>query len=283
MVIRNRDSTLFPAKWKVEIPPAPPARAQVAGVGVLISRSVEVIRARFADVSKVVLIAAGAAVLLQTIATILKPAPGGADASAALGGGVIAGILFLIAAILFVWMQNSLTLLVGADRLGVEMKGEQALVEGLEAVPAGIWTRVVQFFILAPAFLALIVPGVILMVRFCVAMQISAFERRSGLDALRASNELVRNRAWSVFSRLFAFWLVQMGFAMVFGIAAGLFAAVTLGLIPGLTLVGSFISLVASGFAIAFYSVWRTHFYLALVDEERALDPTPPSPAEDED
>lgn len=276
MALRPEDRELFPARWNVQIDAPPPAR-RTTGVGELITRTVEVVRERFSQVASIVVATAGAAVTLQAVAKLIMPVtitPGVWTSGTVLAGAA----LFVIAAIFMVWLQTSLTLFTGADRLGVEMTAREALKEGLEAVPAGIWTRAVQAFVLLIAFLALIVPGIILMIRFCVGMQISAFERRSGLDALRASNELVRHRVGEVFGRLFLFWLVQLAFGIAFAMAAGVFTLAMGFLLPGstvLTFLGSLASMIGTGFAIAFYSIWRTHFYLALVDEARALAPVP--------
>jgi hypothetical protein len=273
MAIRPEDRQLFPARWNVQIDTS--VRPRVAGVGELITRTVDVVKDRFREVATIVVASAGGAVLLQSIAKLIMPVtitPGVWSSGSVLTGAA----LFAIAALFMIWLQTSLTLFTGADRLGIEMSARQALKEGAEAVPAGLWTRAVQAVVLIIAFLALVVPGIILMIRFCVGMQISAFERRSGLDALRASNELVRNRAWDVFERLFVFWLVQVLALIIFGIAAAMFTFATALILKDLTLLafaGSLVSMIGTGFGIAFYSIWRTQFYLALVDEERALAP----------
>jgi hypothetical protein len=277
MTLRGKDRTLFPAAWNVQPPAAPRPRV---GVGQLITQSIDVIRDRFADVGRVVLLTAGAAVGLQILLKAFFPSR--VDISNFAWTDVIGGgVLLMLVGILFVWLQTSLTFLTGADRLGVEMSGKEALRQGFEAVPAGIWTRFVQLIILIPAYLMLIVPGALLTVRWCVGMQISAFEKRSGFDALGASAELVRGQAWDVFERLFLFWLVQVAFAIAFGIAGAIFAGVTLfalPLNPVTTALAQFASLVGSACALAFYSIWRTHFYLALVDEQRALEPVSADP-----
>jgi hypothetical protein len=237
------------------------------------------------DVGRVVLLTAGAAVVLQMVLKVLFPDK--VDFSDFVWTDLIGGgLLLVLVGILFIWLQTSLTFLTGADRLGVEMSGKEALRQGLEAVPAGIWTRFVQLIILIPAYLMLVVPGALLTVRWCVGMQISAFEKRSGFDALEASAELVRGRAWDVFERLFLFWLVQVAFAIGFGIAASIFAGVTLfalPLNPVTTAIAQFMSLMGSAGALAFYSIWRTHFYLALVDEQRALATPSPDRAPQQD
>jgi hypothetical protein len=260
---------LFPASWNVRVPPPPPRQASV---GVLITRTVNTIRARIRDITRIVALTAGTALIIQLGANLLAPAPDdGTFSATSLLVSIIAGVL---AGLLMVWLQASLTLLSGAERLGAPMPLKTALREGLEAVPAGVWTRFVQAVVMVVAFLCLVVPAIIFAVRFCLAMQISAFERRAGLDALRASNELVRERAWATFGRLFLFWLVQMAATTAFILAALIFIGIvgfvskSLGVAAVLAVLAY---LVAAGFAVAFYSIWRTEFYLAIVSERRAL------------
>jgi hypothetical protein len=278
MVTRGENRTLFPARWNVQVDTRPPAR--VTTVGHLMSRSLDLMRDRFRDVMMIVAATAGVAFIVRTAANLLGAATFSIRAFGSTSGGVIALAILaaIVGGILFVWLQTSITLLVGADRLGVEMRARQALAEGLEAVPAGIWTRTVHLIAVAIGLVCLVVPGLMFLLRFCVAMQLSTFERRSGLDALRASNELVRNRQWEVFERLFGFWLVQVVAAIVGAIGLAIFMAIVIGVAPGIgvaAIFGQLLTLVFSGLAMAFYSIWRTEFYLALVDEERALAPLP--------
>lgn len=271
------DPQLFPASWKVSPPPPTPRPREPASLFTLVGRAAEIFRARFVDVALIVAVTAGSAYIVQAASALLA----GASISTAgtwpparyLLVTVASGV---ISAILMVWLQTSLTLLAGAERLGAPLSLRDALRDGLEAVPAGIWTRAVQMLVLGVAFLALIVPAIILNVRFSVAMQLSAFERHSGLDALRASNELIRGRAWQTFARLAAFWILQIGAVMSVGIAMAIFVAGSglavrsFGLV---TTLGVLAYIIGAGFAIGFYSIWRTEFYLALVAERQARIP----------
>jgi hypothetical protein len=272
----SRDHQLFPPSWNVQIPP-PPSR-RTASTGELMRRTMKVMRERFVDVALIVASTAGGAFALQTLSGLLipKPAIGATFSWTPVLWSLLVGLL---AGVLMVWLQTSLTLLAGSERFGVKLSLSDALKQGLEAVPAGVATRVVQGVVLVIAFLALVVPAIILMVRFSLAMQISTFERRIGLDALRASNELVRDGTFAVFVRLFKFWIVQVCAAIAAGLGGAVLIGVALGAVkvpPTLAAsVGIIFFLVLAGFAVAFYSIWRTHFYLAIVDEQRALAPVP--------
>jgi hypothetical protein len=263
------DRQLFPASWNVNVPP-PPARQ--ASVGVLITRTVDTMRSRIRDITRIVAVTAGSALIVQLLGTFLSPAVApGEFSGTALLISIVAGV---IAGVLTVWLQASLTLLAGAERLKAPMSVQEAMRQGLEAVPAGIWTRFVQACVMIVAFVCLVVPAIIFAVRFCVAMQISAFERRAGLDALRASNELVRDRSWDTFGRLFMFWLVQMAATSAFVLGAVVIIGVVSLALQSVTvaaILGALAYIVAAGFAVSFYSIWRTEFYLALVAERGAL------------
>lgn len=92
-----------------------------------------------------------------------------------------------------------------------------AIAVGLDLFPKLLLTVALFGLGVIGGFMLLIVPGVILMVRWLVVSQVVVVEGRSGTEALRRSFELTRGRFWASFLVLF-----------VLSLLAGVLAAVML-------------------------------------------------------
>ena len=241
--------------------------APITGVMSLVRRTLGVMRAETGAVAAIATLTGGAAtvlVLLNGAATqLLWPGVPSAGRTS-----LASAVVVVVSAALFVCEQTSLTILTKAHEGGESLSTERVFLAGLDVVPAALWARLVQGVLLVPLYLVLVVPGMLMTVRWCFATQICAVEFESGLGALRASNRRVRGRSWDVFTRLFGFWTLQVA-CVLGGLLTGLRfmgrvagpAAFT-GSIAGA--VTALISLVATTAAVAFYSIWRAELYLAV-------------------
>jgi len=93
-------------------------------------------------------------------------------------------------------------------RLGsVAQSGVRVLpVVGIAALVAGIATDI--------GFLALVIPGILLAIRFSVVAQAAAVERRGVRAALRRSWQLTRNNGWHVLSLYLIIGTLFLGVAL---------------------------------------------------------------------
>ena len=77
-----------------------------------------------------------------------------------------------------------------------------------------VWVGVLAFVPIAIGWLLFLVPGIILGVMFTFVWFVYLFEGQKGLQALRASRQLVRGFWWTVFARLLVLilliWLVML-------------------------------------------------------------------------
>jgi hypothetical protein len=125
-------------------------------------------------------------------------------------------------------------------------------------------------------FLALIVPGIILAVRWVVVSQAVVIEGLSGTVALRRSFELTRDRFWSSFLVLFVLLLLVGVMSAVFLIPLEYAAeqADTM----ALSLLGQIIS---SVFTLPLVAVAYTLLYYSLLAEKGEVAPAEPSAGPD--
>jgi hypothetical protein len=83
--------------------------------------------------------------------------------------------------------------------------------------------------------LLLIVPGLVLLTRWAVAVPVAMLEETSATGALKRSREMVRGNGWNVFKIVFATGLLTGGVALLFGLVSsglgpfGMWLALTLG------------------------------------------------------
>ncbi|MCB9479368.1 MAG: hypothetical protein H6683_06770 [Deltaproteobacteria bacterium] len=114
--------------------------------------------------------------------------------------GVIAATIGLVAVVLvsqiFVMplIQGTFIAMTAAFYRGEELSGRPALRDASRRYAALLWTRILAAIILFFAYLALIVPGVILTYRYWVSTQVVMLEGLSGLAALRRSSQLMKSR-----------------------------------------------------------------------------------------
>jgi hypothetical protein len=69
-------------------------------------------------------------------------------------------------------------------------------------------TRLLAGIVIFLGFIALIIPGIILSVRYSLLDSIVVLEGRHGSSAMRRSSELSRGRRWSLLSAFVLFWLL---------------------------------------------------------------------------
>lgn len=88
--------------------------------------------------------------------------------------------------------------------------GEVAL-RGLQVLPVVVAAEVMATLGIALGFLALIVPGVLLSLRWAVVAQAAAIEEEGWLPALRRSARLTHGHYWRIFGLLFLTGLLTAG------------------------------------------------------------------------
>jgi hypothetical protein len=130
-------------------------------------------------------------------------------------------------------LQNTIGALATAGVLSAGravLAGEQAtagssLSKGLKA-----WGRVclIQWykgFLLVLGLLLLVIPGIYVLVRLCLAEPIAVCEQLSGRDALRRSFELTQGRFWEIFRLGLTLLVLVLGLGLVYALPAVFFPA----------------------------------------------------------
>lgn len=129
----------------------------------------------------------------------------------------------------YMWVIRIPEIFVGAWLAAIVFYGIRRLAEGvsatvLEAVLGG--TRQYGRFLkttwsygwrVGLATMLFVIPGIVLSVRFALAIPVTAFEGRSGKDAINASENHMRGKFWRLFRYLLGFVLVYVpwGFASI--------------------------------------------------------------------
>lgn len=84
----------------------------------------------------------------------------------------------------------------------------KALETGVRLLSSYLWITLIVFVFIMLGFLALVVPGVILMVRYAFREFALLCENKRGYDALRRSSDYVKGRWFRVFGRLLPVWIL---------------------------------------------------------------------------
>ncbi len=79
----------------------------------------------------------------------------------------------------------------------------EVAVRGLRVLPVVVAAEVMATLGIALGFLALIIPGILLALRWSVVAQAAAIENHGWLPALRRSGQLARGHYWHIFGLLF--------------------------------------------------------------------------------
>ncbi|MBM4063021.1 MAG: hypothetical protein FJ265_18290 [Planctomycetes bacterium] len=107
-----------------------------------------------------------------------------------------------------------------------------ALLRGLQSLLRGLGTGLLVGLLVGLGFLLLIVPGVVLAIRFCVAVPASVIEGTVGPTALRRSAGLVRGNGVTIFWAMVVLGLLFVGVVFVASIAIGIWLASRAGELP---------------------------------------------------
>jgi hypothetical protein len=117
------------------------------------------------------------------------------------GGGVAAAsvLVSLLALLIQVVLIGAIAWAVATSLVGREPDVGESYRFGYRRFWTILLVGVLYVLVVFVGFIALIVPGIILAVRFSVAVPAVVVERRRGTDALSRSWNLTRGRSWSVF------------------------------------------------------------------------------------
>jgi hypothetical protein len=145
---------------------------------------------------------------------------------------------------------------------------QQVAARGLRVLPVVAAAVIVAGLGIAAGLLALIVPGIILALRWAVVAQVAAVENEDWLHALRRSGELTRGHYWRIFALLAITGLLSGGVTLAatgipLGSASGA-ASVALGIVVR-TITASFTALTLA------------LLYFDLRARSRGLQPQPPA------
>jgi hypothetical protein len=209
--------------------------------------------------------------------------------SVAVGGGIFALIAFLVGGIAFLFSVGATVYAVSELYMGRQISIRDALgrVRGHSVTIFGV--LFLSFIIMVAGFIALIIPGIYLMCRICVATPAALLEDMGATESIRRSFSLTKSfagRAFMIYLLYFALvWgvvaMFQFPFMVLMGINAKQMHLFVLWTV--LAQVGNFLGsvLVAPvstiGFALFYYDlrVRKEAFDLQMMMRAVGVDPTP--------
>ncbi|MCA3720881.1 glycerophosphoryl diester phosphodiesterase membrane domain-containing protein [Phenylobacterium sp.] len=194
----------------------------------------------------------------------------GPDPSAISPGLVLVGVLLLV-----VLGAISQTLAARATEgpLGTNASLDfaPAVQAALPRLPNVILTTLALLFLVLLGFVALILPGIVILLMLCVALPAFIPEDLSPIAALKRSRELTRGNRWRLLGLVLLNGLILIGVGVVVSLPLGL-ASTLPGPAGG---VFSIISSAVEGFVGVFIAVLYTHAFLDLRRLHEASAPAP--------
>ncbi|MCA6235232.1 MAG: glycerophosphoryl diester phosphodiesterase membrane domain-containing protein [Phenylobacterium sp.] len=194
----------------------------------------------------------------------------GPDPSAISPGLVLVGILLLL-------VLGAITQILAARAtegpLGTNASLDfaPAVQAALPRLPNVILTTLAFAFLVGLGFVALILPGIVILLMLCVALPACILEDLSPIAALKRSRELTRGNRWRLLGLVLLNGLILIGVGVVVSLPLGL-ASTLPGPAGG---VFSIISSAVEGFVGVFIAVLYTHAFLDLRRLHEASAPAP--------
>lgn len=248
------------------------------GVGDVLDVGFRIFRARFGDLAKAVaVIVVPVSVLTSVLLLLVTPTENpfgrlsdpeftesvtsveqllaeidGGAVALLIGGFFLTGILSALAA----QLATAATFkIIARGYLGLPQDWRDSVAFAGRRFWPLIWLQVVYGFFLTLAFLALVIPGIYLVVAWTVAIPVLMFENVRGRRALSRSRELLRGRWWPT-----------AGLLVLLSILTGLVSAlITQVLFAVLPANGDLVEAVAQGLAGSVGSVLTTPFAAAAI------------------
>jgi hypothetical protein len=134
-----------------------------------------------------------------------------------------------------------------------KMKFGEAVNGGLKFLVNAIVLNILMTIFLILLFILLIIPGIIFAVFWAFAFNILIAEKKSPMDSLRGSREVVRGNWWKVLGYFLLLALVIILVSIIPAIAVGLFGAI-----------GNIVDIAVSSLISVFAIIFSNNFYLAL-------------------
>ncbi len=185
-------------------------------------------------------------------------------------GSITQIVLSVIAGVI---IQGALALSLVDAYIGHPVDWLHSIRESAGRLGALLWLSIIAGIGVVLGFIALIIPGVWLVVMWCVAVPALMFEHVSGFKALGRSFDLVRGRWWPTFAALFvAALMLFVILFLVTLVVGGIESALSVDSI-GLWLVLNWLGAVlADLFALPFIAAVIAVMYIDLRVRKEALD-----------
>jgi hypothetical protein len=123
---------------------------------------------------------------------------------------VVAEIIVIVLLLVTSLVANAACFKAVSDAwLGTQPEAGRSLRYALRRLPALLWMTILFALLMVVAFVALIIPGIWLLVAGSLAVPALLFERVGGFKAIRRSAHLVRGKWWSTFGTLLVAYLLS--------------------------------------------------------------------------
>jgi hypothetical protein len=127
--------------------------------------------------------------------------------------------------------------------LGRQPSAGNSLRFAARRLPSALWLTLVVVVVLVPAFIALVIPGIWLLVAYSMALPAMLIEGVGGFGALRRSFRLVKGHWWRVFLPLLVAYILV---TVVQGIVTGALAALAVTVLDSASFTAHALSTLAS-------------------------------------
>lgn len=154
--------------------------------------------------------------------------------------------IYLIIIIISLWV--SLSLLYAVKERDNKINIGVALKKGWSNLGSYIWVSFLVFVIVLGGFILFIIPGIIFMVWFALAMYVFVDENKKGMNALKRSKELISGYVTALWGRTLLFGLVISLVLFLFSFIIGIVSV----FLPFLSYIFPLMSAIASNISIIF-------------------------------
>src|SRR3954468_18988 len=216
--------------------PAPAPQLRPLALGEILDVSIKLVRRNWRTLATLVLIAAVPVAIVSllittsTSTTTYDPTTDVRvrDDGSAYGAGV--AVHQLLQLVLYLLATVACFGAIADGYLGRRPEWRSSLRVAARRAPMALVMGILAFLAIAAGFIAIVIPGIFLAVRWSVALPALLLERRGPVAALGRSWQLVKGFWWKVFGTLFVAYLLVFVLSLavggVVGVVLGVFTSV---------------------------------------------------------
>lgn len=158
---------------------------------------------------------------------------------------ILAAIIFYLAYLIFSFVV-SFALILHTHQIDQDLSVKELFKQSYKKVYGGIWVQILAGLIILAGYLLFIVPGIILSIKYSLALYAYLIEGKKGRSALKRSAELTNGYCWSILRRYLIWFYLIIGRMLV------------IMFIPGLNFFANFITIILTPLGVIYsYNIYR--------------------------